>query len=56
MLAVWREWADDVSGAPIESGHHIAEEAPGPFAAQIASFVAAPAGAGPVTGQRTVGS
>ena len=56
VLAVWREWADDVSGAPIESGHHIAEEAPRPFAAQIASFVAAPAGAGRVTGQRTVGS
>ena len=46
VLAVWREWADDVSGAPIESGHHIAEEAPRPFAAQIASFVAASAGAG----------
>ena len=56
VLAVWREWADDVSGAPIESGHHIAEEAPQPFAAQIASFVAASAGAGRVTGQRTVGS
>jgi haloacetate dehalogenase len=56
VLAVWREWADDVSGAPIESGHHIAEEAPRPFAAQITSFVAAPAGTGPVPARRTVGS
>ncbi len=40
VLAVWRGWADDVSGTPIESGHHIAEEAPGPFAGEIAALVA----------------
>ncbi|HYZ57598.1 MAG TPA: alpha/beta hydrolase, partial [Streptosporangiaceae bacterium] len=40
MVGVWRAWADNVSGAPIESGHHIAEEAPGPFAAEIAALVA----------------
>jgi haloacetate dehalogenase len=28
VLAVWRDWADDVRGFPIESGHFIAEEAP----------------------------
>jgi haloacetate dehalogenase len=28
VLAVWREWADDVRGAPIESGHMLQEEAP----------------------------
>ena len=27
-LAIWREWADDVQGVPIESGHHVAEENP----------------------------
>ncbi|WP_433718677.1 alpha/beta fold hydrolase [Actinoplanes sp. CA-051413] len=27
-LAIWREWADDVQGVPIESGHHMAEENP----------------------------
>jgi haloacetate dehalogenase len=28
VLAVWRNWADDLSGAVIDSGHHMAEEAP----------------------------
>ncbi|MCY1141021.1 alpha/beta hydrolase [Actinoplanes sp. Pm04-4] len=27
-LAIWREWAADVRGVPIESGHHMAEENP----------------------------
>ncbi|MGW4947643.1 alpha/beta fold hydrolase [Actinoplanes sp. NPDC004185] len=27
-LAIWRDWADDVQGVPIESGHHMAEENP----------------------------
>ena len=45
VVAIWRAWADEVSGAPIESGHHIAEEAPGPFAEQIAAFIAESAGA-----------
>jgi len=39
VLAVWRPWADDVTGAPVESGHHVAEEAPGPLAEQIAALV-----------------
>jgi haloacetate dehalogenase len=28
VLAVWREWADDVRGGPIDAGHFLAEEAP----------------------------
>lgn len=28
VLGVWRDWANDVRGAPIESGHFLAEEAP----------------------------
>jgi haloacetate dehalogenase len=28
VLAVWRHWADDVQGGPIDSGHYMAEEAP----------------------------
>jgi haloacetate dehalogenase len=28
VLAVWRDWAHDVQGGPIESGHFMAEEAP----------------------------
>jgi haloacetate dehalogenase len=39
VLAVWRPWATDLSGGPIESGHHAAEEAPGPLAEQIAVLV-----------------
>ena len=39
VLAVWRPWATDLSGGPIESGHHAAEEAPGPLAEQIAALV-----------------
>jgi haloacetate dehalogenase len=27
-LAIWRNWADDVVGVPIDSGHHMAEENP----------------------------
>lgn len=43
VLGVWRAWADDVAGGPIESGHHLAEEAPGPLAEQIAALVPAKA-------------
>ena len=28
VIEVWRQWADDVRGKPIESGHYLAEEAP----------------------------
>lgn len=27
-LAIWRDWATIVSGHGIDSGHHVAEEAP----------------------------
>jgi haloacetate dehalogenase len=27
-LELWRNWADDLRGARIESGHHMAEEVP----------------------------
>ena len=39
VLAVWRPWATDLSGGPIQSGHHAAEEAPGPLAEQILALV-----------------
>jgi hypothetical protein len=32
-VAIWRGWADDVRGARIDSGHHMAEEAPEQLAA-----------------------
>ncbi|MFI7444095.1 alpha/beta fold hydrolase [Nonomuraea indica] len=37
---VWAAWADDVRGHPIDSGHHMAEEAPAELAAAIRDFAA----------------
>jgi len=36
---IWREWADDVDGVTIDSGHHMAEEAPEELAAAIQSLL-----------------
>ncbi|MET8308828.1 alpha/beta hydrolase [Micromonospora sp. NPDC005173] len=36
---IWREWADDVRAASIDSGHHMAEEAPEALAAVLADFL-----------------
>jgi haloacetate dehalogenase len=38
-VAVWREWADDVRGATIDSGHHMAEEAPDQLASVLIDFL-----------------
>jgi haloacetate dehalogenase len=38
-LAIWRDWADDVSLARIDSGHHMAEEAPEEVAAALAGLM-----------------
>ena len=40
VLEVWRPWADDLHGGTIESGHHMAEEAPEALAAQLVAFFA----------------
>jgi haloacetate dehalogenase len=40
VLAVWRSWATDLRGGPIDSGHHMAEEAPDELAAAIGGFLA----------------
>jgi haloacetate dehalogenase len=40
-LEVWRAWAADLRGRRIESGHHMAEEAPAEVAAEIGRFLAA---------------
>ncbi|HTS96819.1 MAG TPA: alpha/beta hydrolase [Streptosporangiaceae bacterium] len=39
-LAIWRDWADDVRGWPIDCGHHIAEESPDELAASLTAFFA----------------
>ena len=38
VLAIWRDWADDVTGHAIESGHFIAEERPAETLAALRSF------------------
>jgi haloacetate dehalogenase len=38
-LAIWRGWADDLSGGPIDCGHHMAEEAPDELAARLLRFL-----------------
>ena len=40
-LAIWRDWADDIDGHPIDCGHHMAEEAPAELASDLAKFFAA---------------
>ena len=39
-LEIWKNWADDLRGARIESGHHMAEEAPEALAAELLAFLA----------------
>jgi haloacetate dehalogenase len=38
VTAIWRDWANDVRGAPIDSGHYMAEEAPDETAAELRAF------------------
>ncbi|MEV8509789.1 alpha/beta hydrolase [Actinoplanes sp. NPDC051475] len=40
VLSVWRGWADNVTGKPLESGHHLAEEAPAQLANELLQFFA----------------
>jgi haloacetate dehalogenase len=35
VLAIWRSWADKLRGAIIDSGHHVAEEAPGQLVVEL---------------------
>jgi haloacetate dehalogenase len=37
-LPIWRTWADDVRGHSIDSGHHMAEEAPEALATSLGDF------------------
>ena len=37
-LAIWSTWADDVQGYGIDSGHHMAEEAPEELAGELIGF------------------
>ena len=37
-LAIWRDWATEVTGTPIDSGHFLAEENPDATAAAMLDF------------------
>jgi pimeloyl-ACP methyl ester carboxylesterase len=38
-VAVWRDWARDVRGQPVPSGHFLAEEAPAQTLAALEPFL-----------------
>ncbi|SDD88647.1 alpha/beta fold hydrolase [Streptomyces prasinopilosus] len=38
-VAIWDRWADDVRGHGIDSGHHVAEEAPEALASALTGFL-----------------
>jgi haloacetate dehalogenase len=38
-LGIWRDWATDVQGVPIESGHHMAEENPAALTAALRALL-----------------
>ena len=38
-LSVWREWADDVAGEPIDCGHYLPEEAPDETLRALSEFL-----------------
>lgn len=44
VLAVWESWSTDLCGGPIESGHHVAEDAPEELAARVSRFLGQPVG------------
>lgn len=39
VLPIWRDWADDVSGGPIASGHYLPEENPDDVLAVLLPFL-----------------
>ena len=41
VLAIWRDWADDVHGRALDSGHYLAEEAPDATYNELSEFFGA---------------
>ncbi|MCG7205664.1 alpha/beta fold hydrolase [Streptomyces arenae] len=41
-VAIWRRWATDVRGHGIDSGHHVAEQAPEALASALTGFLSDP--------------
>jgi haloacetate dehalogenase len=42
VLEIWRGWADDVRGRPLDCGHYLAEEAPDETYAELRAFFTGP--------------
>jgi haloacetate dehalogenase len=42
-LSIWREWAAQVEGGPVTSGHFLAEERPDEIASRLERFFGADA-------------
>jgi haloacetate dehalogenase len=42
VLAIWREWAGDVRGRPLDAGHYVAEERPEETLAELGAFFRSP--------------
>jgi haloacetate dehalogenase len=42
VLAIWREWADDVRGRALDCGHFLPEEAPEETYMELSDFLSAP--------------
>ena len=39
VLRRWQDWGEDIQGGPIDSGHHMAEEAPGELTTALLRFL-----------------
>lgn len=40
VLAIWRNWAEDLQGRALDCGHYLAEEAPDETCAELRDFFA----------------
>jgi haloacetate dehalogenase len=40
VLAIWRDWADDVTGRAVDAGHYLVEERPDAVLAELRAFFA----------------
>jgi haloacetate dehalogenase len=47
VLAIWREWADDVQGRALDCGHYLPEERPEETVAELRAFFATATSASP---------
>ncbi len=45
VLPIWRDWADDVTGQPIDASHYLAEENPADVLAALTPFLLGPSNA-----------